>query len=125
MRRLGLGYAEVSEVNSGIVYCSISGYGQTGPFSDKPAHDLQIQCMSGLMDINGDLDGPPTKVGFFVGDLVTPLFACYSILAALREKERTGRGQYLDVSMMDTLVGLMFMDNLEEDLERAGTPADG
>ncbi len=117
LRRIGLGYEEVSAVNPGIVYASISGYGQTGPYADKPAHDPQIQGMSGLMDINGDADGPPTKVGFYIGDLVTPLFACYSILAALREKDRTGQGQYLDVSMMDTLVSLMFMENLEESIE--------
>ena len=117
LRRIGLGYEEVSQVNPGIVYASISGYGQTGPYSEKPAHDPQIQGMSGLMDINGDADGPPTRVGFYIGDLVTPLFACYSILAALREKDRTGKGQYLDVSMMDTLVALMFMENLEENIE--------
>jgi len=117
LRRIGLGYEEVSQVNPGIVYASISGYGQTGPYSKKPAHDPQIQGMSGLMDINGDADGPPTRVGFYIGDLVTPLFACYSILAALREKDRTGKGQYLDVSMMDTLVALMFMENLEENIE--------
>ena len=116
LRRIGLGYEEVAKVNSGIIYCSISGYGQTGPYSDKPAHDPQIQGMSGLMDINGDAGGPPIKVGFYIGDLVTPMFACYSILAALREKERTGQGQYLDVSMMDTLVSLMFMENLEESI---------
>ncbi len=114
LRRIGLGYEAVAEVNPGIIYCSISGYGQTGPYADKPAHDPQIQGMSGLMDINGEADGPPLKVGFYIGDLVTPMFACYSILAALREKERTGHGQYLDVSMMDTLVSLMFMENLEE-----------
>jgi len=117
LRRIGLGYEEVSQVNPGIVYASISGYGQTGPYAEKPAHDPQIQGMSGLMDINGDADGPPTRVGFYIGDLVTPLFACYSILAALREKDRTGKGQYLDVSMMDTLVSLMFMENLEENIE--------
>ena len=117
LRRIGLGYEEVSAVNPGIVYASISGYGQTGRYADKPAHDPQIQGMSGLMDINGDAGGPPTKVGFYIGDLVTPLFACYSILAALREKDRTGRGQYLDVSMMDTLVSLMFMETLEERIE--------
>ena len=116
LRRIGLGYEEVAKVNPGIVYCSISGYGQTGPYKDKPAHDPQIQGMSGLMDINGDAGGPPIKVGFYIGDLVTPMFACYSILAALREKERTGQGQYLDVSMMDTLVSLMFMENLEESI---------
>ena len=117
LRRIGLGYDEVAQVNPGIVYASISGYGQTGPYADKPAHDPQIQGMSGLMDINGEADGPPTKVGFYIGDLVTPIFACYSILAALREKERTGLGQYLDVSMMDTLVSLIFMENLEETIE--------
>ena len=73
------------------------------------------------MDINGEEDRPPVKVGFYIGDLVTPMFACYSILAALREKDRTGKGQYLDVSMMDTLVSLMFMENLEEGIE-AGLP---
>ncbi len=117
MKRMGLGYPEVSAVNPGIVYCSISGYGQAGPYAAKPAHDPQIQGMSGLMDLNGDADGPPTRVGFYAGDLVTPLFAAYSILAALREKERTGQGQHLDVSMMDSLVSLMFMENLEEGME--------
>jgi len=114
MRRIGLGYEEVAKVNPGIVYCSISGYGQTGPYADKPAHDPQIQGMAGLMDINGEEERPPVKVGIYIGDLVTPMFACYSILAALREKDRTGQGQYLDVSMMDTLVSMMFMENLEE-----------
>jgi crotonobetainyl-CoA:carnitine CoA-transferase CaiB-like acyl-CoA transferase len=117
MTRLGLGYVDVAAVNPRVIYASISGYGQTGPYADQPAHDPQIQGMSGLMDINGEPDGPPTRVGFYIGDLVTPMFACYSILAALREKERTGQGQYLDVSMMDTLVSLMFMENLEETIE--------
>ena len=117
LRRLGLGYDDVKQVNPGIIYCSIAGYGQTGPYASKPAHDPQIQGMSGLMDINGAADGPPTKVGFYIGDLVTPLFAAYSIMGALREKERTGQGQRLDVSMMDTLAALMFMENLEEEVE--------
>jgi formyl-CoA transferase len=113
MARLGLGYADVTKVNPGIVYCSISGYGQTGPYKDLPAHDHQIQAMSGIMDMNGDADGPPTRIGVFVGDLVTPLYAAYSILAALRHKEKTGTGQYLDASMIDTLATLMFMEPME------------
>ena len=121
LRRLGLGYDDVAAVNPKIIYCSIAGYGQTGPYAAKPAHDPQIQGMSGLMDINGDAEGPPTKVGFYIGDLVTPLFAAYSIMVALRHRDRTGKGQYLDVSMMDTLAALMFMENLEEDVA-AGTP---
>ena len=113
MKRLGLGYEEVSAVNPGIVYCSIAGYGQTGPYKDLPAHDHQIQAMSGIMDMNGAADGPPTRIGVFVGDLVTPLYAAYSILGALRHRERTGEGQYLDASMIDTLATLMFMEPME------------
>ena len=125
MSRLGLGFTDVSSVSPGVIYCSISGYGQTGVYSDKPAHDPQIQAMSGLMDINGDPDRPPTKVGFFIGDLVTPIFACYAILAALRERERTGKGQHLDVSMIDTLVSLMFTENIDEYVEQGRIPRTG
>lgn len=114
MKRLGLGYEDVAAVNPAIVYCSISGYGQSGPYSQNPAHDHQIQAMAGLMDVNGDTDGPPTRVGIFVSDLVTPLYSAFSILAALRHREQTGEGQYLDASMMDTLATLMFMEPMEE-----------
>lgn len=113
MARLGLGYEAVSAVNPAIVYCSISGYGQTGAYKDAPAHDHQIQAMSGVMDMNGAADGPPTRVGFFVGDLVTPLYAAYSILAALRHREATGKGQYLDASMLDAVATMMFMEPME------------
>ena len=130
MKRLGLGYDEVSAVNPGIVYCSIAGYGQTGPYKDLPAHDHQIQAMSGIMDMNGATDGPPTRIGVFVGDLVTPLYAAYSILGALRHKEKTGAGQYLDASMIDTLATLMFMEPMEHVLNdglpvRAGNDSRG
>jgi formyl-CoA transferase len=113
LARLGLGYADVAAVNPGIVYCSISGYGQTGPYRDMPAHDHQIQAMSGIMDMNGDPAGPPMRIGVFVGDLVTPLYAAYAILGALRVKEKTGQGQYLDASMIDTLATLMFIEPME------------
>lgn len=116
MQRLGLGYNDVAAVNPGIIYCSISGYGQTGPYATEPAHDPQIQGMSGIMDLNGAADGPPTRLGIYASDLVTPLYAAYSIMAALRHKERTGQGQYLDVSMMDTLAMLMFIEPLEDDM---------
>jgi crotonobetainyl-CoA:carnitine CoA-transferase CaiB-like acyl-CoA transferase len=121
MTRLGLGYAEVAAVNPGIVYCSIAGYGQTGPYKDLPAHDHQIQAMSGIMDMNGAADGPPTRLGVFVGDLVTPLYAAYSILGALRHRDKTGEGQHLDASMIDTLATLMFMEPMEYVL-RDGMP---
>ena len=118
MQRLGLGYDDIAKVNPGIIYCSISGYGQTGPYKDFPAHDYQVQAMSGIMDMNGAADGPPTRIGVFVGDLVTPLYAAYSILGALRVKEKTGHGQHLDASMMDTLATLMFMEPMEEVLHQ-------
>lgn len=128
MRRLGLDYAALSKVNPALIYCSISGYGQEGPYAHNPAHDHQIQAMSGMMDINGHADGPPTRVGVYVSDLVTPLYCCYSIMAALRHRDQTGEGQYLDASMMDTLATLMFMEPLEEAIEdglpsRAGNDA--
>ena len=121
MRRLGLGYEDVRKVNPEIIYASISGYGQTGPHSHRKAHDPEIQGMSGIMDINGDPDGPPMRIGFYIADLVTPIFTCYSILAAIRNRDITGKGQYLDVSMMDTLTSLMFVENIEEALY-AGEP---
>ena len=128
MTKLGLGYDRVSSVNPGIIYCSIAGYGQTGPYKELPAHDHQIQAMSGIMDMNGDNDGPPTRIGVFVGDLVTPLYCAYSILGALRHKEKSGEGQYLDASMIDTLATLMFMEPMEHILAdglpvRAGNDA--
>ena len=113
MARLGLGYDEVAAANPGIVYCSISGYGQSGPYKDMPAHDHQIQAMSGIMDMNGDPEGPPTRIGVYLGDLVTPLYAAYSILGALRLRERTGKGQHLDASMIDTLATMMFIEPME------------
>ena len=84
--------------------------------------------MSGIMDMNGAGDGPPTRIGVFVGDLVTPLYCAYSILGALRHKEKTGEGQYLDASMIDTLATLMFMEPMEHILAdglpvRAGNDA--
>jgi crotonobetainyl-CoA:carnitine CoA-transferase CaiB-like acyl-CoA transferase len=118
MRRLGLGYDDIAAVNPGLIYCSISGYGQSGPYAADPAHDHQIQAMAGMMDINGQPGGPPTRVGVFVSDLVTPLYAAYSILGALRHREQTGEGQHLDASMMDTLATLMFMEPLEEALAK-------
>lgn len=120
MQRMGLDYEAVRAANPKIIYCSIAGYGQTGPYRDMPAHDHQIQAMSGIMDMNGDPDGPPTRVGVFVGDLVTPLYAAYSIMGALRHREQTGEGQYLDASMIDTLATLMFMEPMEQVLHDGG-----
>lgn len=104
---LGLGYAELAAQNPGLVYCSISGFGQTGPYRDLPGYDFVIQAMSGLMSITGFPDGPPTKVGVAVGDVFTGLFAAVAILAALRHRDRTGEGQHIDLALMDAQIAAL------------------
>jgi formyl-CoA transferase len=89
------------------VYCSITGFGQTGPYRDRPGYDYVIQAMSGLMSITGPADGMPHKVGVAISDVITGLFAVSSILAALRHAESTGQGQYLDVSLLDSQIAAL------------------
>ncbi len=101
MERFGLGYRELAELNPGLIYCAISGYGRTGPNADRAGYDYVIQAESGLMSITGFQDGPPTKVGVAVSDLFGGLYATQSILAALFQRQATGRGQFLDVALFD------------------------
>jgi CoA:oxalate CoA-transferase len=105
--RLGLGYDELARDNPALIYASISGFGQTGAKADLPAFDLVAQAMSGLMAMTGTPDGPPTKVGDSFGDLTAGLFASWSILAALVERQRNGKGRRLDIAMVDSLVALL------------------
>ncbi len=107
MDRLGLRYDAVHERIPRLVYCSISGFGQTGPYRERPAYDLIVQGMGGIMAITGEPDGPPTKVGVAVGDICAGMFAAYAILAALRVRDRTGRGQWVDAAMLDGQVAWM------------------
>lgn len=102
--RLGIGYDVVSERNPRIVYCSISAYGQTGPKRLKPAHDLSIQADSGLVAVNEGADGKPASPGVPAADMAASLMALSGILAALLGRERSGRGDYLDISMQDALI---------------------
>jgi len=105
--RLGIGYAALAAENPGLIYASISGFGQTGADRELPAFDLVAQAMSGLMAMTGDAAGPPTKVGESVGDLAAGLFCSWAVLAALFERTRTGVGRQLDVGMVDALVALL------------------
>lgn len=105
--RLGIGHADLARDNPGLIYASISGFGQHGPKADLPAFDLVAQAMSGLMALTGEADGPPTRVGESIGDLAAGLFASWSILAALYERARTGKGRHLDIAMVDSLVALL------------------
>ncbi len=105
--RLGFGYAQMTEVNPRIVFCSISGFGQSGPAFDKPAYDHVVQGMSGMMSITGPLGGPPTKVGIPLADIVGGMFAAYSITAALYHRRDTGVGQFIDVPLISGQVALL------------------
>ncbi len=106
MNRLGLGYETVKEVNPAIVYASISGFGQESPLRDLPAFDLVIQAMSGLMSLTGPKGGPATAVGESVADVSTGMFAAFGVVAALFNRERTGAGRQLDVSMLDSMMAM-------------------
>ncbi len=104
MASFGLDDAALRAENPALVYCSITGFGQTGPYAARPGYDFIIQAMSGLMSITGPADGEPYKVGVAVTDVLAGLFALASILAALRHAERTGVGQHLDVSLLDSSI---------------------
>ena len=98
---LGLGYDALSRLNPRLVFCSITGYGQTGPWKDRPAYDLALQAESGWMSITGEAGAPPVRVGVAVIDLLTAHYATQAVLSALLEREQTGRGRRIDVSMLD------------------------
>lgn len=102
-----LDYATVSELNPKLVYCSITGFGHTGPYAHRPGYDFLIQGMSGLMSVTGPSSGEPQKVGVAVTDIMTGLYATIGILAALAERERSGLGQHIDLSLMDVAVSTM------------------
>ncbi len=110
MARYGLDYAALSALNPRLVYCSITGFGQTGPYRERAGYDYAIQGMGGLMSVTGerdDLGGGPQKVGVAVADLFTGMYATVAILAALRHAERTGEGQYVDMALLDTQVAML------------------
>ena len=97
--RKGLGYEDLRAINPGLIYCSISGYGQSGPRSELPGYDYIAQAESGMMSITGEINGEPMPVGSPIEDVSTGMYACISILAALRAREQTGRGQHIDLSL--------------------------
>ena len=105
--RLGFDYAAVRERRPDIVYCSISGFGQTGPGRDRTAYDLIVQGMSGLMSVTGPVDGEPTRFGVPIADIAAGMFAAYAIVSALFHRERTGEGQYIDTTMLGGQVALL------------------
>ena len=107
MEALEIGYETVAETNPGIIYCSISGFGKDGPYASRPGLDQIIQGVSGLMSITGFEGGEPTRVGIPIADLLTGLFGAYGVLAALQARERTGRGQRVETSLLESMVGAL------------------
>jgi len=107
MERLGLAYQQVKAMNPRLVYCSISGFGQNGPYRMLPGFDQVLQGMGGLMSITGEPDGPPVKVGVPIADITAGMFAAYGIAIALFTREKTGSGQMVDISLLDSQVALL------------------
>ncbi|KAA3610354.1 MAG: CoA transferase [Calditrichaeota bacterium] len=107
MKRLGLSYDDLTKINPKIIYCAISGFGQEGPDSQKPAYDQIMQGLSGVMAINGDETLNPLRAGFPLCDTVAGLNAAYAVMAALFHRERTGEGQLIDVALLDSVMPLM------------------
>jgi crotonobetainyl-CoA:carnitine CoA-transferase CaiB-like acyl-CoA transferase len=104
LTKFGLDYEAVRERNEGIIYCSVSGFGQNGPYADLPALDIIVQAFSGNMSMTGPKDGQPYRSGIPVGDIAGSMYASQSVLAALHQRDRTGEGQYIDVSMAEGLI---------------------
>ncbi len=104
LARYGLGYDDLKDAMPGLVYCSITGFGQTGPYAERPGYDPLIQAMGGIMSVTGAPDGEPMKAGVPIADIMAGMYACTAICAALRSREVTGKGQYIDIGMLDTQV---------------------
>lgn len=107
MDRLGLGWDTVSAWNPKLVYCSISGFGQQGPYRNRLALDPIIQAISGIMSVTGELDGPPTQVGAPIADVLSGMFGAYSVVSALYAARESGQGRYIDISMQDALLAVL------------------
>ena len=107
MRRFGLDYETLHEIHPKLVFASISGFGQTGPYAERPAYDVIVQAMGGLVSITGPPEGPPVRVGSSVADLSAALFGAVGVLAALNRAQREGTGQQVDISMLDCQVALL------------------
>ncbi|MDQ8033426.1 MAG: CaiB/BaiF CoA-transferase family protein [Bordetella sp.] len=116
LRKYGLDYDSLKEVNPRLIYCSITGFGQTGPYASRPGYDFMIQGMGGLMSITGERDdlpgGGPQKAGVAVADLMTGMYSTVGILAALHERNRSGLGQHIDMALLDCQVAMLANQNL-------------
>lgn len=107
LEKYGLDYASLSALNPRLIYCSVTGFGQTGPYAARPGYDFLVQGMGGAMSVTGAADGEPQKMGVAFADIFTGLYGVIGIQSALTERERSGRGQQIDLSLLDSMVGVM------------------
>ena len=111
LARYGLGYEDLRKINPRLVYCSVTGFGQTGPYAERPGYDFMIQGMAGLMSITGERDdlpgGGPQKAGIPIGDIITGMYASVAVCAALAHREKSGAGQHLDLALLDSLAAIL------------------
>mgnify|MGYP003967437313 FL=1 len=118
MERLGLDYESLAEINPGLIYCSISGYGQDGPLRDRPAFDLTVQATSGIMELTGFSDGPPVRCGAWIGDMLASQYSVIGILAALVSRSKTGKGEKIDVAMNDSCFSMCTDEAVDFNISR-------
>ncbi|WP_300541798.1 CaiB/BaiF CoA-transferase family protein [Maricaulis sp.] len=107
LARYGLDYDSVAARNPRLVYCSVTGFGQDGPYARRAGYDLAIQAMSGVMDLTGEPDGPPQRLGVAFADVFTGLYGTIAVQAALAQRERTGKGQHIDMALLDSMIGVL------------------
>lgn len=107
LKKFGLDYESLKEINPRLVYCSVTGFGQDGPYAARAGYDFMIQGMSGFMDLTGEPDGPPEKIGVALADIITGLYGTIAIQAALAQRQVTGRGQHVDMALFDTMTGVL------------------
>lgn len=107
LAKYGLDYAHLKDLNPRLIYCSVTGFGQSGPYAQRAGYDFMIQGMSGIMDLTGEPDGFPQKIGVAFADIFTGTYGVIGILAALAQRARTGKGQQIDMSLMDSMVGVL------------------
>jgi crotonobetainyl-CoA:carnitine CoA-transferase CaiB-like acyl-CoA transferase len=107
LAKFGLDYASLAETHPRLVYCSVTGFGQDGPYAHRAGYDLMIQAMSGVMDLTGEREGPPQRLGVAFADVFTGLYGIIGVQAALAQREKTGRGQHVDMALLDSMVGVL------------------
>ena len=111
LARYGLAYEDLRTVNPGLIYCSVTGFGQTGPYRERPGYDFMIQGMGGMMSVTGEPDGQPQRAGVPVADIITGMYASIAICAALAHRAETGVGQHLDLALLDSQIALLAYQN--------------